>query len=97
MNEVKKTVDYEIGTGLSVLKQTSTWLNFFSIVALLSVLVKEYVIAAVLLVVVIILKFRIDFQSGEVIKYYREQRGIPTKTQITKMKLEAKKKEKENK
>lgn len=84
--ELKKTLKYEIETNLAVLDKTSTWLNIFAITSLLLALIKQYALLILCLLMMMYLKMKLDYQSGEVIGYYRKKQGIPNATRIKQIK-----------
>lgn len=93
MTEIKKTVKFEIETSLSLFKKTNTWLTVVAIVSLISTVFRQYLIAIIGLMIIIVLKFKLDYESGQVIDYYRRQANIPNATRIRQMKEAAKKKD----
>jgi hypothetical protein len=92
--EIKKTIKYEIKSNLEALKQLNLWIDVAVCVAIVAAIFKNYTIVLILMVIIIFLKFKLDYKSGEVINYYRDERNIPNSTDIKRMKDEARKKEK---
>ena len=87
MSEISKTASYEINSSLMLFKKLSTWINICAVIALVGVFLRAYIITVVLLMLIILLKSKQDYESGEVIAYYRKKQGIPNKTMIRNIKL----------
>ena len=87
--ETWHTFAYELSNNFEALKNKSTWLYFFAALALVAVLIKKPVIAIISIITLIALKFKFDHDSGEVTAFIRKKKGIPSKSEIRKMKENA--------
>lgn len=85
---IKKILEYEFVTNLQILKRIDTWLYVLSIMTLFAVLLKYYLGAVIILLVIIILQMKRNYDSGAVTDYFRRKAGIPSRADIRNLKKE---------
>jgi hypothetical protein len=84
--KTKDALEYEINSSINVFKKLSTWINIVAGIALVSAVFQKQLLVLICLVIIFILKLKMDVESGEVLDYYRRKNNIPNQTRIREMK-----------
>jgi hypothetical protein len=86
MGKLKEIIKYEIETTKDSLKNTSVLLDICAVIVLIGAVARMYLLTLFAIFAVIILKMKLDFESGEVTRHYREKLNIPNKADIKEIK-----------
>lgn len=73
MGEIAKTLRYELETNVLALKKFDTWIFLSLIIAIVLFLLKEFVLAVVCLLILLILDAARSHSTGQVTDYFRKK------------------------
>lgn len=79
-------LEYELYDNLSSLKSASTWSYIFAFFALYFAILGNFRATVLFIVLIFGIEIYKDYKSGRVAAYIRKKKGIPSKTEIKKMK-----------
>lgn len=83
---IKQILEYELASTIDYLKKLDLWMYVCAFVVLIALIARNYTLAAIAIVLMILLQMKRDYDSGEVINYIRRKRGFPSPAQIEKYK-----------